>query len=64
MTDKKSENEKENQGINTGGDFFDVHVSKNIKSRLKCDYILRLNIGARKAGTHGILCTALRQKNN
>jgi len=35
MADKKSENEKENQGINTGGGFFEIHVSKNIKSRLK-----------------------------
>jgi hypothetical protein len=64
MTNNKSENEKENQGINTGGGFFEIHVSKNIKPRLKCDYILRLKIGARKAGTNDILCTALRQKNN
>ena len=51
MTDKKSENEKENQGINTMGSFFEIHASKNIKSRLK----LRTNIGARKAGKYGTL---------
>ena len=26
MTNNKSENEKENQGINTGGGFFEIHV--------------------------------------
>jgi hypothetical protein len=26
MTDKKSENEKENQDINAGGGFFEIHV--------------------------------------
>jgi len=30
MTDKESENEKENQGINTGGGIFEIHIKGHL----------------------------------